>query len=257
MLGCGPAGLFAAQAVQLCGYSVAIISKKVKSNIYGAQYLHKPIPELTPPDSSFRVQTIRYGRAGNYARRVYGNAHEMTSWDKAHPEADAWDLRETYDAAWEKFEAQIADEAIDYYTAKELAASFPLVISTIPAWTICGNPKHQFPSKTIMVKPSVEYQMASFHPEAANFVIYNGTDEGLWYRCSQINGFRSTEAIAHPSLVGDGWDVGFKIVDTDCDCLGSIVRAGRMGEWRRGVLTHHAFEHTITAVHNQFGPASL
>jgi len=249
ILGCGPAGLFAAQACELAGIEAVIISKKKPSFIYGAQYLHQPIPGLTTAET-FLVHTMRNGQSEHYAERVYGDAQRVTSWDILQPVTPAWDLRSTYYRAWDKFEDKIVDQAVDFQDVHELCAGFDLVISTVPKWSICGNPMHKFPSVAIMVRPIVEFQIGGA-PE--NYVIYNGTPEGIWYRCSSIQGKESTEAIAHPSLVGQGWELGFKVMDTDCDCHQAVVHAGRMGQWRSGVLTHHAFEATIEAISDRFG----
>lgn len=258
VLGCGPAGLFAAQAAVELGYGVAIISQKKKSVIYGAQYLHKPIPGLMENVSSFRIRTLRYGVPERYAQRVYQDASMPTSWAKAQPVVEAWDLREAYENAWKRFEGDIMDTPIDADTIDELSSNFDLVISTIPAWSICRSSRHNFPSLPIMVKKSVEFQIEEFDVEKSfvNWVIYNGTTEGIWYRCSTINGFESTESQAHPALAEEGgWDLGFKILDTDCDCHPNLVKTGRMGKWKRGVLTHHAFEDTLAALSDRFGIA--
>jgi len=47
VLGCGPAGLMSAHAAMVATESeadLAIFSTKRKSPLYGAQYLHQPIP---------------------------------------------------------------------------------------------------------------------------------------------------------------------------------------------------------------------
>jgi hypothetical protein len=254
VLGCGPAGLFAAQAALLSGCDVAIISEKRKSFIYGAQYLHEPIPGLMDEAVSFPISTIRYGVPERYAQRVYNDASMPTSWSKAAPSVVGYDLRAVYETAWDSFQDEIADMPVDSPTVDELASQFDLVISTVPAWAICGSGRHRFPSVPIMVNPDLQFQIGDF-PAEHNFVIYNGTIEGLWYRASQINGFRSTEAVAHPALANGDWHLGFKIMDTDCDCHPNIVRTGRMGKWKRGVLTHHAFYDTLEAISDRFGDA--
>jgi len=53
ILGCGPAGLFAAQAAAEMGCSAVIISKLRRSEMYGAQYLHSEIPGLTDGSNPF------------------------------------------------------------------------------------------------------------------------------------------------------------------------------------------------------------
>lgn len=255
VLGCGPAGLFAAQAARLSGCDVAIISEKKKSYIYGAQYLHQPIPGFMEEAVSFPIRTMRYGLPERYAKRVYGDASTLTSWSRTEPVVTGYDLRKVYQNSWDEFESIITDQPIDAVMLEELASMFDLVISTIPAWATCASGRHHFPSIPIMVAPDLHFQIGGY-PDDYNFVIYNGTLEGLWYRTSQINGFRSTEAVAHPALLSDGnWELGFKILDTDCDCNPNVVRTGRMGKWKRGILTHHAFYDTLAAVSDRFGGA--
>jgi hypothetical protein len=212
--------LFAAQALKLHGYNPAIISKKQKSVIYGAQYLHRPIPGLSSQSPTTEITTIRVGAPEVYAERVYGLGTIRTSWERVVPRAEAWDLRATYDRAWEEFGDDIIDWTVSPAELTEFSGQFDLIISTIPAWAI----------------------------------MYNGTTQHAWYRASSIFGHTSIEARAEQHLVTNkSWEPGFKIVDTDCDCHPTIVKTGRMGLWKRGVLTHHAFEHTIEAISDQFG----
>jgi hypothetical protein len=254
VFGCGPAGLFAAQALDLHGFDVVIISKKHKSIIYGAQFLHKPIPHLSSPAADGVVFTHRLGTAAAYAERVYGDATRPTSWGKMRDEIPAWDLRKTYDAAWEKFEGHIVDQAIDASDISEFTAFGKIVVSTIPLWSICINHEHSFDSIPILVKPGLT---DNFREESYgyNFMLYNGTKRGLWYRQSSIFEHESIEAVASPQVLAanHGWDIGFKVAGTNCDCHPNLVKTGRMGKWKPGVLTHHAFEDTIAAIADQYG----
>lgn len=256
VLGCGPAGLFAAQALSLHGIEPAIISKKKKSELYGAQYLHKPIPGLSSQLPTGLVSTYRVGSPEAYAERVYGLATASTSWDRVVPLVDAWDLRSTYDAAWEKFSDDIVDTAVSADDVGEFGANFDLVISTIPLWSICAKSnEHFFKSQNILVLKNIElYKVPIVEKEDENWVVYNGTHQFSWYRASQIFGHACFEARSEPAFqINKLWEPGFKVVGTDCDCHPAVIRAGRMGTWTRGVLTHHAFERTIEAISEQFG----
>lgn len=138
---------------------------------------------------------------------------------------------------------------------EEYTSQFDLVISTIPLWAICMKPKeHRFNSVSIIVKKSIDEGMAGIPMYKDNWVIYNGSKGYDWYRASSIFGHRSVEARALPPLVNmPGWESGFKVVNNNCDCHPNVVRAGRMGRWTGGVLTHHAFETTIEAISTHFG----
>jgi hypothetical protein len=254
VLGCGPAGLFAAQALALHGITPAIISRKRKSVIYGAQYLHRPIPGLSPSNPTGRITTARVGAREVYAERVYGLGTGLSSWDRALPVQDAWDLRSTYENAWSKFSDDIVDMEVGGDDVAEMSATFDLVISTVPAWSICQNPAaHNFDSVAFLFRK--EFDPEEIPPNLPpNFVVYNGTHDYDWVRCSNIFGYPSAEAPMSNRLVEQGgWEAGFKVVGNNCDCHPAIVKAGRMGTWQKGVLTHNAWDRTIQAMSEQFG----
>lgn len=176
----------------------------------------------------------------------------MTSWQRVTPSAPAWNLRETYDNAWAAFHESIIDWTVSPDEVQTFTSQFDLVISTIPLWAICTKPQeHYFESLNILVKKTVELDDLTM-PE--NWVMYNGTHDHAWYRSSRIFGHASTEARSAPHLQQQkNWEPGFKVVGTNCDCNPNVIRAGRMGRWERGVLTHHAFERTVLAIAEQFG----
>jgi len=72
VLGCGPAGIFAAQAFTEAGWRVKLFSKKRRSEMFGAQYLHSPIPGLSDPDAFSLVEYVLQGSADDYRSKVYG-----------------------------------------------------------------------------------------------------------------------------------------------------------------------------------------
>ena len=226
-----------------------IISRKRKSVIYGAQYLHKPIPGITEHDSAREIKTIRRGTEDRYAQRVYGDAQAVTSWRRVVPSAFCWNLRKSYEAAWEKFAENIVDWELTPSDIEDFEQQFDLVISTIPLWIACQG-KHEFQSIPTLVKHDIEGVDCSL---VKNFVVYNGTTDGEWYRASNIFGHESKEAPSLPELEGQGWESGFKVVGNNCDCNPNIVRAGRMGMWERGVLTHNAFDTTVEAISDRLG----
>jgi hypothetical protein len=248
ILGAGPAGLFAAHTAEMLDCQIVIISKKAKSPIIGAQYLHRPIPDLhlsnAVPDDT--VATYLIGSKENYVERVYGDRTIGASWSRLSEEptlVPAWDLREAYNIVWERYEPQIVDQEIEASDVDELTASFETVISTIPQWRICTS-NHEFKSVPIVVKEGIVHD----DHENDNFVLYNGTELGSWYRTSRIFGYVMTEGVARPDDPEDWGDVGYKVVGNNCDCHPNLIRTGRHGLWQRGILTHHTVEHTINAI---------
>lgn len=251
VLGCGPAGLFAAQAISNLGGEVMIFSKKRPSHIYGAQYLHQPIPDLTNDRPDGYLEVRKLGTANNYARRVYNDDTTRTSWYRVR-DAPIWNLRDAYMRAWERWEPQIVNIELGYEDVVEFTARFPTVISTIPRWAICYG-DHCFDSMPIRVTHTFEYTgLSDFFDKDSNVMIYNGTEHGDWYRTSMIFGHPSTEyriakqGSEHLQHDKDSM-LGFKVVGTTCDCHPNVKFAGRLGTWQRGVLTHHAFEAAVDA----------
>lgn len=250
ILGCGPAGLFAAQAITECGGEVVIFSKKQKSQIWGAQYLTGAIPGLTQLAPETRVHSIRLGTKERYSQRVYGTPATPSSWGEAKDWYEpAWNLQGAYDKAWEKFEPLIVEQSLDATDVEAMTAYFPLVISTVPRWAICRG-EHTFTSISILIhKEGHLYE----DQDDEDQVVYNGTDENGWYRTSHIFGRSSIETLAmdrslyffHESR--NNCEPGYKIEGCDCDCHPNLVCTGRLGTWQRGVLTYDAYKDAVAA----------
>lgn len=100
ILGCGPAGLMAAHAAALRNYDVVIVSKKRKSEMFGCQYLHQPIPLVSkgdPVDVEYRLQ----GSIKDYRTKVYGDRPNVAvSPETLETDHKAWNIREAYDSLW-------------------------------------------------------------------------------------------------------------------------------------------------------------
>lgn len=255
VLGCGPAGLFAAKAVKEMGCTPLIHSDKKKSTITGAQYLTMPIPGLTQVAPDGLIESMRLGTKERYAQRVYGESATPSTWaEYRHWTEPAWNLQAAYDEAWDEFEEYIVDMKLECADVEAMTAYFPLVISTIPQWSICKG-GHIFESISILI-----YKGAFAADARNNFVHYNGTEIDGWYRISKIFGTGTVETVAgdrsNPIFQeGAGAEAGFKIVGNDCDCHPNLVRAGRMGLWKRGVLTQHAYSTTVQACAEHLGIA--
>lgn len=180
---------------------------------------------------------------------MYGDGKRVTSWAKVAPQQPAWDLRLAYDNAWAKYEPYIIDVEMDAESVADFSSKFELVISTVPLWSICENDRHRFNSRPILFKQNILYpDLPGFKIPEKDSVVYNGTIVGDWYRASNIFGHSSIEARPAPWLVQHGWNLGFKIVGNNCDCHPNVVRAGRMGKWKAGELTHHAFATSLDAI---------
>lgn len=268
ILGCGPAGLFAAHAAAQAGAEFTIFSKPRKSFMRGAQYLHKPIPGLS--GDAFDVTYELWGSVAGYREKVYGEMEDiLVSPETLVGTSPAWDIREAYDNAWDLYadphDGSRTIVPVDYETGHDsvhldmMSGDYDLVISSIPAWLLCRNPDHKFESTEVWATEGLKsFKDPTFWPPHSgpdgrvdNIVVCSGDPDDWWYRQSRIHGWENTEfPLDRKPAVPDGYKVHkvTKPVRTDCDCHPDIVRVGRYGQWKKGVLTHHAYEDSVLAL---------
>lgn len=261
VLGCGPSGLLAAHAASMHEHDVDIISRKAKSEITGAQYLHASIPGIH--DLEFKPVQMDYilkGTPEGYAEKVYGK--ELAGRFRTSPESltrrhDAWDLQHTYELLWQWYEDSIVQADITHVVLEDILAGgvYDLVLSTVPANVLCQK-GHYFTGIEIMAG-----QFSVGLPD--NTVLCNGEIFPSWYRASNVFGYQYAEwssetktpsgrpmtrpPIPLRSIV--------KPLETNCDCwlpepgnfdgLAKYARLGRYGKWHKKELTHHAFEEAM------------
>lgn len=263
VLGSGPAGLLAALAVEQAGGDPIIFSKGEKSPMFGAMYLHRPIPAVTNdimmPD--FEIDVIKSGTREGYAYNVYGSKRAPCSWDDI-PQGltSAWDLHAVYDLLWERYSPTIRTLDITPEDLGSILHNYPKTLCTIPAPALCRH-GHEFSSKDIWVVHGEGRAMIKGVNDD-DIMYYNGvpSEHGghLWYRFSQIKGYQAWEYSSEPGEWGAAeleWgrhlSVGVKPLKNDCSCWtgwASFYRLGRFGKWEKGVLTHHAYEEAQEAM---------
>lgn len=243
ILGCGPAGMFAAHAAAEEGHNVRIFSKPRKSFMRGAQYLHRPIPGLS--GEPFRIYYGLTGGIDGYRSKVYGaDSSVEVSPETLVGASDAWDIREAYDKAWEKYSDLILpwDAKTDW-----VPETFDVVLSTIPARLMCTTARQvcKFESETIYSTSRAD----EFIGDEDNTVMCSGDLDHQWYRTARIHGWETTEyprtTASFKSIMslGDDWEIWEveKPISTSCVCYPSVVRSGRYGKWTKGVLSHDSY----------------
>lgn len=251
VLGCGPAGLMAAHAINLAGRQPIIYAPKEPSKIPGAAYLHKPIPDISGVDPEGMVRYRKIGKRDGYALKVYGDASAPCSWDDFEAGMyPAWSLRNTYEKLWEAYKAFIIPIEVDANDVEAMLTDYPLVISSIPRKVICRDRQHhEFQSRHYW--HSEKSALTAIMP---NILVYSGSPAHSWYRTSQIFDHQATEFIELPME----WDAeiwpGEKPLGNNCDCWEerNLLFVGRFGEWRKGVLAHHAFEKSFESMFEVF-----
>lgn len=246
VLGCGPAGLLAAYgAKEAQGRAeVAIFSKARKSEMFGAQYLHDPIPGLSGDPVTVDYQ-LR-GDVESYRRKVYGPKWDGTvSPDDYAGEHKAWDIREAYDMLWDIYSDYINDVDLDPAGIKRINnMGFHKVINTVPLADLCHQ-GHTFGAVEITAAgdaPDRGVDVGSLYSCPDNTVVCNGEDSPSWYRMSRIFGHTTiewpnwVERVPVPSAAKVQ-----KPTFNNCDCWPYMVKAGRYGSWTKGVLSHDAY----------------
>ncbi|UOW92954.1 oxidoreductase [Mycobacterium phage Leopard] len=254
ILGCGPSGLMAAHAGMLSGWNVAIYSRKVKSELHGAQYLHQPIPGL-PCGSPKLVRYFLRGTPEDYRRKVYGDTWDGTvSPEDFEENHDAWDLRLAYEHLWETWEYDIRPIDIKWSADGGLPkhlSKYDMVISTVPRTVWDSDPNH-FESTLIWAKGDRVGRIG----QEDNTIECNAEPNVAWYRSAKIFGHSTFEWPwrAHyqgqdvPPMAG-AVKVRKPLRYTGEDHTG-FIHLGRYGAWEKGVLTSDTFFEAMKAFAN-------
>jgi len=243
ILGCGPAGLAAAEAAISTGRSVLIASVTDQpSTQYGCQYLHAPIPG----HESVRHTTVGYhlnGTPDQYRKKVYGNKWEgKVSPEDFVGEHEAWDIRATYRSMWVELHDNPKAEFVQISPIKGGAIPYDLyrlhpthIFSTIPAPGLCYIKSHEFLYHTI-------YANGDTHrgTDLTDSIVCDGTDEVEWYRNACVFGYRTTEWSKRPSN-GAHVVVVAKPLKTNCGCHQEVHKLGRYGKWQKSYLVHQVW----------------
>lgn len=255
VLGCGPAGLFAAWAFKRAGWEVQVFSKKRRSELYGAQYLLSPIPDLTAEAQPTEITFELKGSWEDSTRKVYGHSKPMLTWEEyLAPRRHGWDLRQSYYAAWGILFDDIHDSGT-YESAdmKDLVQSLQsrevgMVVSSLPAKTMCRG-GHGFEAQGLWtIGDAPERGIFCPIPCPKNTVVVNGELQTGLSRVSNVFGYKTAEwpdrrkpPIPNLARVENP-------MATNCDCWPEIVRVGRFGVWSRSELSHNAYYRVANAL---------
>lgn len=247
VLGSGPAGMLAAHACASRGWAVSVLSEGKKSVISGAQFLHSAIPMITNEEPDFFVTFETRGVPSEYRDKVYGArpgipfvSMEGLQNGETRP---AWDLGAAYAHMWDGPFGRSAQQnlvTISPAWLEENQGLFDIFISTIPLNNLCRSMHHTFSAQEVLISRD---KIADVKPDT---IVYNAERSPSWYRASLIQGIHGCEWSAtakppYPNLVRIR-----KPLWTNCDCWPWLVRAGRFGEWRKGVLVDDAFRKVMS-----------
>lgn len=258
VLGCGPAGLLAALAAEQSGREVTIISRKEKSTIPGAQFLHYPIEGLTPDEPDISIDIVKLGDRDGYARKAHGNSRVAhCSWDRIESGlTEAWSMRKAYDILWKRYEREIVSIAnltdddqelrtpMLFLNLDKLVDAFDLVVSSIPLYALCYDEGHVAEYRLATILERLPSEDSEGYHKYGNAIIYDGRDSVDYHRVSSIDdtlyfefgplfdASNLKEEVAHRII---------KPIQTNCDCHPNIMRVGRNGRWDSRTLVHSAY----------------
>jgi len=252
IFGAGPAGMAIAHAADQRGYVPTIYSKAGgKSQMFGAQYLHKSIlGDCYPVNVSHHFQ----GTVDGYRHKVYG-AHwgGVVSPQEFVGIQPAWNIREEYEELWKRYGGQVVEFFARADLLEEvkpiLVNDYDHVFSTVQRNTICRNPSHKFESQTIWAAGDAP-ELGQESPINCfdNTIICDGTSDTGWYRLARVFGHTTVEwpggeGKRKPPI--EGVSQVTKPLWTDCDCHGYMHHMGRYGAWQKGILVHHVYEQAL------------
>lgn len=258
ILGCGPAGLMAAHAAAISGWNFRILSKKLPSQLYGAQYLHKPIPNLECGVPKI-VKYELHGTPEQYREKVYGSGWDGTVSPEDLAEThDAWDIRAAYRDLWELYSNYITNVEFsppgdgEYSVSNVIAVEAPdsdLVISTIPRTVFYKEGNGDEYSFTVVWAIGDTFETNRVPIRLPEFTVRcNGNRAVPWYRVANIFGYSTMEW----TYTAGRWDAegnfypprkGASAVIKPLYYHGgpSYHYLGRYGKFEKGVLSHEAF----------------
>jgi hypothetical protein len=253
----------AAHAATEMNCDVTILSRKQKSPLYGAQYLHAPIPGITDRDHCVEIEYRLIGDVTAYRRKVYGPQWDGTvSPEDLDEQHVAWDIRQTYDDLWTSYHHLIEDVELDpaglKFTTDNLAGVDGLIINSVPLRAFCHQ-GHQFRAQEVVAAgdaPALGIDVGTIYHSPPDTVICNGEEMPTWYRLSRIFDHTTVE-----------WPMGFKPplssaakvikpLSHNCDCWPDMINVGRYGSWEKGVLSHTAYFKTLEVLNGKAAQAA-
>lgn len=250
VLGCGPAGLFTAHALVENGWDIGIFSKKRRSEMFGAQYLHMPIPHLAGDTEPKSLQYKLVGTNADYQRKVYGSREvPFVSPQDLAGDHMVWDIRRAYYDAWDRYAWAIEDTEVGIDWMMDEVGRWDRIFTTIPADRLCYQ-GHVFTSQSVWAIGDAPERGIFCPVEVPAFeVVCNGETSPGWYRASNVFGYKTAEwPEGSPPPLKNISEIN-KPIGTNCNCWTSqstgVVRVGRYGAWDKRSFSHHGYEHVM------------
>lgn len=248
----------ACHAAAMTGHDVVVVSKHRKSEMFGAQYLHAPIPEIDCGEPRL-VQYRLDGTVAGYRAKVYGNDWRgSVSPEDLESSHQAWNIRRAYDDLWDAYGKYVIDmefrkpEDLHHFLSSGAYAA-NLVVSSLPAPLLCTSTEHAFLGQDIWAIGDAP-ERGVFNPvkgTPAESIVCNGEPDVGWYRTANVFGRSTTEWPERRRPPLEGVARVTKPLSTNCTCWPEVRRVGRYGQWTKGVLSHTAYRDTFDLLDGQ------
>jgi hypothetical protein len=244
VLGTGPAGMFAVHACVEKGVTPSVISNTdQRSELRGAQYLHREIPGVTDSLPSSDITYVKLGYPHYYSQRVYGtDAQPELSWNTTpNNTVSGWNLRRAYFHAFRKYRDMIdVVPGLNHTDVDWLSQRYDLVINSVPLAAFTED-KSDFEYQDVwVVSENLHYAL-----DNRNIIVYNGNKAGVgvskWYRYSQLFGWTAEEYGTREEAPHDAVRVRKPLRVRNSPVPDNWLCVGRYGAWRKRALTHDAF----------------
>jgi hypothetical protein len=211
ILGCGPTGLIAAHACRMKGVKFTVLSKKRKSELFGSQYLHEPIPGIIEEVEGEPVKYLNVGTPEQYRRKTHGKYWDgIIAPEEFETDHWAWNIREAYDRLWRRYGSLVYEYSIpmrtrglhgepDYsmeHPALRVQAQlydYDLIISTVPRkiWATHGEEYVYSEGWALGDAP----EKGIFVPYECDdmTIVCDGSDNVAYNRLSKVFGYTTVE----------------------------------------------------------------
>lgn len=255
VLGCGPSGLVSVHAAVNNGCDVDIYSKYRKSQLFGSQYLHSPIPGMTRASDSVTVTYVNNGSPHDYRRKAHGAAWDgIVAPEDFETEHLAWNIRECYDKLWGAYHyfinpLDISGDVGELDTNIKFD-SYDLVVSSLPrpVWSVGRNFGDRFvSSKGWALGDAPEEGRMVPYQAPDNTIICDGTADVAYTRLSRVFGYTTVEwphRDGHKPPVEGVAEITRPLkyepgINNPAD---QFLHVGRFGTWTKGVLVTDAYD---------------
>jgi hypothetical protein len=249
VIGLGPSGAFAAKAAHDMGCDVDIYTTTTNKMPPGATWLHWLPEDVTSRFTPTQIYIMGKGTEKEYVKRQWGSDKISSSFPKKPVWEAGFNPTEVLDVLVpDACHTHIVPHPMSDVDVKDLSRGYDLVFQTFATQE---SKNFQPPLVSFVAAASI----GRSDPEK-NFVVYNGTKDGIVVREAQLFGNHFLEFPKNMSIQevrelhpDDGKHSYISLKDLDAstkpwleDKSSKVKLVGRWAQWDRKVLSHDAYK---------------